>query len=71
MSRSPGSGGSSPSDSWRTLHGTGQDAEWAAFEMARRLDETAAMRSISMGASQIMGFNHAAIGYASAREMLR
>jgi hypothetical protein len=51
------------------LHGTGQDAEWAAFEIARNLDETAAMRSISMGASQIMGFNHATIGYDSARAM--
>jgi len=59
----------SPSDSWHTLHGVGQDAEWAAFEIARHLDEAAALRSISMGASQIMGFNHAAIGYDSARAM--
>ena len=59
----------SPSDTWRTLHGVGQDGEWAAFAIARGLDETAAMRSISMGASQIMGFNHAAIGYDSVKEM--
>lgn len=59
----------SPSDVWRTSHGLGQDAEWAAFAIARSLDETAAMRSISMGASQIMGFNHAAIGYDSVQAM--
>jgi hypothetical protein len=57
------------SDDWHTVHGVGQDAEWAAFAIARDLDETSAIRSISMGASQIMGFNHAAIGYDSARAM--
>ena len=53
---------------WKTGH-AGQDAEWEAFTIARGLDETAATESISKGASQIMGFNHAAIGYDSAREM--
>ena len=33
------------------------------------LDDTAAKRAISMGAPQIMGFNHAAIGYESVQEM--
>jgi hypothetical protein len=33
------------------------------------VDEEAAMRSISMGAPRIMGFNHLLIGYQSAREM--
>jgi hypothetical protein len=58
-----------PSAAWKTSHGVGQDAEWEAFGIARRLDESAAMQSISMGAPQIMGFNHATIGYDSAREM--
>ena len=53
---------------WKTGH-QGQDAEWEAFGIARALDEEAAMESISMGASQIMGFNHAAVGYDSAKEM--
>ena len=54
---------------WKTSHGVGQTAEWEAFGIARKLDESAAMQSISMGAPQIMGFNHAAIGYDSARTM--
>ena len=56
-------------DPWKPLHDVGQGAEWGAFGVARALDETAAMQSISMGAPQIMGFNHAAIGYGSAKEM--
>ena len=59
----------SEADAWQTSHGVGQRAEWEAFTIARALDESAAMQSISMGAPQIMGFNHAAIGYDSARAM--
>ena len=59
----------SPTDEWKTSHGVGQVTEWEAFGIARGLDEDAAMQSISMGAPQIMGFNHAAIGYDSARAM--
>ena len=55
-------------DPWKTSH-LGQTAEWEAFSLARALHEPAAMQSISMGAPQIMGFNHAAIGYDSAKEM--
>jgi len=33
------------------------------------LNEAAAIKSISMGLPQIMGFNHAAIGYDSASQM--
>src|SRR5262249_14584583 len=47
----------------------GQEAEYAALEAARCIDETAAYRSISMGAAQIMGFNAERIGFASARAM--
>lgn len=53
---------------WTDFHGN-QDREWTVFDFARQLDETAAMKSISMGASQIMGFNHRRIGYAAVQEM--
>lgn len=55
-------------EAWRTFHGN-QQAEWDVFTFARQLDEIAAMRSISMGAPQIMGFNHQSIGYSSVQEM--
>jgi hypothetical protein len=58
----------SPNQPFRTCH-TNQVEEWAIFDFARQLDEAAAMRSISMGAPQIMGFNHGAIGYDSPRAM--
>lgn len=53
---------------WIQYHGN-QLQEWRVLNFARGLDETAAMRSISMGGPQIMGFNHARIGYDSVREM--
>ena len=37
--------------------------------LACSLDDTAARRSISMGAPQIMGFNHAGIGYETVQAM--
>lgn len=57
-----------PESEWRTFHGN-QSAEWEVFAFARSLDERAAMRSISMGAPQIMGFNHQMIGYATVQQM--
>jgi hypothetical protein len=53
---------------WVRFHGN-QGQEWRVFDFARALNEPAAMRSISMGGPQIMGFNHARIGYDSVREM--
>jgi uncharacterized protein YgiM (DUF1202 family) len=53
---------------WSSFHGT-QAKEWQVFDFARTLDERAAMMSISMGASQIMGFNYEAIGYLSVQSM--
>lgn len=48
---------------WRSVH-AGQDGEWQAFSFARvYCNDDAAKLSISMGAPQIMGFNHARIGY--------
>jgi hypothetical protein len=54
---------------WRNFHGN-QQAEWEVFTFARNgIAPEAAMRSTSMGAPQIMGFNHAAVGYPSAQAM--
>jgi len=39
------------------------------LEFARRLDDTAALNSISMGAPQIMGFNFSSLGFASVQDM--
>ena len=47
----------------------GQNNEWQVFDYACALDRNGAVSSISMGAPQIMGFNHAAIGYVSAEAM--
>ncbi|MBN2004590.1 MAG: DUF3380 domain-containing protein [Anaerolineae bacterium] len=59
---------SDPSQPWQACHGS-QDAEWATFNFACTLDDTAAKLSISMGGPQIMGFNYATLGYASVQEM--
>ncbi|MEM6456029.1 MAG: N-acetylmuramidase domain-containing protein [Acidobacteriota bacterium] len=53
---------------WETFHGR-QAGEWRAFDLARTLDEDAALRAISMGMPQIMGFNHPKIGYGSPQAM--
>jgi hypothetical protein len=53
---------------WVRFHGN-QNQEWRVLEFARVLSEPAALRSISMGGPQIMGFNHPRIGYDSVREM--
>lgn len=58
----------SPDEAWRGFHGD-QDGEWMVLDFASRLDDTAARLSISMGGPQIMGFNHAALGYDSVQEM--
>lgn len=56
---------------WRTIHTGDQSEEWAVFDFARSLNAEAAYQSISMGAPQIMGFNHARIGYSNAAAMFR
>jgi peptidoglycan/xylan/chitin deacetylase (PgdA/CDA1 family) len=58
----------SATENFTELHGD-HFREWTAFSLARTLNEDAAMRSISMGLGQIMGFNYHAIGYSSANEM--
>ena len=58
-----------PNGQWRPVH-AGQDSEWEAFGFARVLcSDRAAKLSISMGAPQIMGFNHAQIGYPDVETM--
>jgi len=55
---------------WQPMHRFGdQDTEWRALETARALNEKAALYAISMGAPQIMGFNHTAIGYPTVQAM--
>lgn len=53
---------------WQDFHGD-QSREWQVLEFARRLDDTAALKSISMGAPQIMGFNYAQLDYPSVQAM--
>ena len=57
-----------PNGPWQPCH-TSQAVEWQVFAFASRLDERAAMYAISMGAPQIMGFNHRAIGYETVQQM--
>lgn len=47
-----------------------QDSEWAALGVAQRIDPELGARAISMGASQVMGFNFRANGFSSAVAML-
>lgn len=54
---------------WQELHGS-QDREWAAFRLALGFDRTAALEATGMGFPGLMGFNHDAIGYESAKAML-
>jgi hypothetical protein len=49
-------------DTWDLVHAS-QDSEWFTFELARTLDEFAAIKSISMGAPQIMGFHYEKLGF--------
>ncbi len=57
---------------WVNLHQKdGQDLEWKAFNIARKINEDAAYKAISMGAPQILGINYAIIGYDSAKEMFQ
>lgn len=47
----------------------GQTAEWSAFNVAFRINPTAAMLSTSIGLPQIMGFHYMRLGYASVDDM--
>lgn len=47
----------------------GQAAEWANFAKASAIDAEAAIKSISMGLAQVMGFNYKMIGYETPQAM--
>ena len=47
----------------------GQAAEWANFAKASALDPEAAIKAISMGIAQIMGFNYKMVGFDSPQAM--
>jgi hypothetical protein len=56
---------------WQRFHGD-QAAEYRALRLAAKLGgEETACQCASFGGPQIMGFNHAAVGYGSAGEMFR
>jgi hypothetical protein len=48
----------------------GQEERWAQVREAFALDEAAAIASTSWGLFQVMGFNHALCGFASAKDMV-
>jgi len=54
---------------WNRALYLGDEREYDRLAVAESLDEGAAYQSISMGAFQIMGFNHKAAGYESAKAM--
>ena len=54
---------------WVKLHDGTQDTEWKVFTFARKLNEEAALKAISMGMAQIMGFNYKLLGYDSVKQM--
>lgn len=58
-----------PRAPWMSFHGA-QRLEWRAYEVACDIEQDAATRSISIGLAQVMGFNHALVGYATPRAML-
>ena len=62
---------SDPNGEWQELHRDSQALEWQALTVARQLDDTAALQSISMGLAQIMGFNYAMIGFGDVQAMFR
>ena len=56
--------------SWTPIHAEGQISEWRAYEIASKIDEEIATRSISMGVFQILGDNHDLCGYESAVQQM-
>ncbi len=58
-----------PAGAWEAMHAN-QQQEWRVIAFAARLAGDVAYECASFGAGQIMGFNHANVGFASAREMV-
>jgi hypothetical protein len=59
---------SDPNGEWQDFHGS-QVGENQVLDFARTLDDTAALKSASYGAGQVMGFNHQLLGYDSPQTM--
>ncbi|WP_034637490.1 N-acetylmuramidase family protein [Desulfovibrio cuneatus] len=55
---------------WTKAHYLGGEKEHDRLNEAKNIQEEAALASASWGAFQIMGFNHAACGYATVREFV-
>ena len=53
---------------WRPVH-NGQSREWSVLQFAEGLSRPDALRSTSWGLAQILGSNHARVGYPSAAAM--
>lgn len=57
---------------WRTKpYPKTQDGRYAWLDQAMKIDEAAALRSCSWGLGQMMGFNHAACGFADVRSFVQ
>jgi hypothetical protein len=56
-------------DVFRACHMGDQPGEWEVFDFACSLDDNAAKASISMGLTQVMGFNHGTLGYGTPAAM--
>jgi hypothetical protein len=55
---------------WAAFHGT-QDSEYAVYRFAKTLSgREPAAQSASWGGTQVMGFNHGLLGYASACDLV-
>jgi N-acetylmuramidase len=50
---------------WTKVHYVGGAGEYTRLEKAMKIDSTAALKSASWGEFQIMGFNHASVGYST------
>jgi len=59
----------SDADTWQPVHTGQQQSEWTTLQLAQRYDETAALKSISMGSPQIMGGNFGLLGYSTVFQM--
>lgn len=55
---------------YKGLGRSGSDARWDLLERMARVDEEAALQSVSYGAPQIMGFNYRICGYSSVTEFV-
>lgn len=58
-----------PGAPWIVQHTGLQSNEWDVFNYARSVHQEAAMRSISMGSAQIMGFHFKSVGYDNVADM--